>query len=98
MALQQITGSALPRVELRSDAREPGGGESFAGTITRVLQEANQEQVSASRTISDLVVDGQGTIHDAMIAVNKAESSFRLLMEMRNRLIEGVNALLETKV
>jgi flagellar hook-basal body complex protein FliE len=98
MALQQITGSALPRIELRADPREASGGESFAGTITRVLEEANQEQVSASRTINDLLVDGQGTIHDAMIAVNKAESSFRLLMEMRNRVIEGVNALLETKV
>ena len=33
-----------------------------------------------------------------MVAVESAESSFRLLMEMRNRLIEGVSRLLETQL
>jgi flagellar hook-basal body complex protein FliE len=98
MALERIASTAASLLQRPSDPAQIRGGESFTGTITRILEEANQEQVSAARTINELVVDGQGTIHDAMIAVNKADSSFRLLMEMRNRVIEGVNALLETKV
>ena len=74
------------------------GGESFAATITRVLEDANRDQVDASQKVTDLVVHGRGTIHDAMVAVDNAEGSFRLLMEMRNRLIEGVNRLLETQI
>ena len=74
------------------------GGESFASTITGLLREANQDQVDASAKVIDLTVHGKGDIHDAMVAVEGAESSFRLLMEMRNRLIEGVSRLLETQL
>jgi flagellar hook-basal body complex protein FliE len=74
------------------------GGESFAAAITGLLREANQDQVDASAKVIDLTVRGQGDIHDAMVAVESAESSFRLLMEMRNRLIEGVSRLLETQL
>ena len=82
----------------KSLAPEVGrGGESFAAAITGLLQEANQDQVDASGKVIDLTVRGKGDIHDAMVAVESAESSFRLLMEMRNRLIEGVSRLLETQ-
>ena len=74
------------------------GGESFAAAITSLLREANQDQVDASAKVIDLTVRGQGDIHDAMVAVESAESSFRLLMEMRNRLLEGVSRLLETQL
>jgi flagellar hook-basal body complex protein FliE len=74
------------------------GGESFAAAITGLLREANQDQIDASQKVIDLTVRGQGDIHDAMVAVEGAESSFRLLMEMRNRLIEGVSRLLETQL
>ena len=77
---------------------EPSGGENFAATITRLIDDANREQIDAAQKVSDLLVHGKGTIHDAMIAVDNAEGSFRLLMEMRNRMIEGVNRLLETQV
>lgn len=77
---------------------EASGGETFAATITRLVEEANRDQIDATKKVSDLLVHGKGTIHDAMIAVDNADGSFRLLMEMRNRVIEGVNRLLETQI
>ncbi len=44
-----------------------------------------------------IVVDGEGSIHEAMTAMSNAEGSFRLLMEMRNRLVDGINRLLQTR-
>lgn len=73
-----------------------GGG--FAEALGNVIREANRDQVNATQQALDLALHGRGTIHDAMVAVDKAEGSFRLLMEMRNRLIEGVNRLLETQL
>jgi flagellar hook-basal body complex protein FliE len=103
MAIESLTSSLRGTTSLLTGTRtdEAGGaqgGEGFAGTIATILGEANAEQAAASNTIKDLVVDGRGSIHDAMIAVGKADSSFRLLMEMRNRLIEGVNQLLDTRL
>lgn len=78
---------------------QPGrrGGESFAASLTEILQEANRDQVDAARQIKELIIDGKGTIHEAMSAMGKAEGSFRLLMEMRNRLVQGIDRLLQTR-
>lgn len=74
------------------------GGESFAETVSRVLKDANADQVTAARKIEGLMVRGEGSIHDAMVAMSNAEGSFRLAMEIRNRMIEAVNRLLQTQV
>ncbi len=74
------------------------GGEAFTATLTQMLRDVNQDQLDAAQKAKDLVVDGKGTIHDAVNAMSKAEGSFRLLMEARNRLLEGVNQLLNTRL
>jgi len=84
-------------VPIGPSAPEPGG-QTFAAELTSLLTEVNRDQADAATKAIDLAVNGNGSIHDAMIAAEKAESSFRLLMEMRNRLIEGVNRLLETQI
>jgi len=87
---------AAPGASAGAEPTQPGSG--FAEALGNVIAEANRDQVDATRKALDLVVNGRGTIHDAMVAVDNAEGSFRLLMEMRNRLIEGVNRLLETQL
>ena len=74
------------------------GGEDFAETVTRVLKQANSDQVNAAGKIKELSVDGEGSIHETMVAVSNAEGSFRLMMEIRNRMIEAVNRLLQTQL
>ena len=74
------------------------GGERFAQAMTRVFRDANSDQVEASKKIQDLVIEGKGSIQDTMLAMSNAEGSFRLLMEMRNRLVSAVNRILQTRV
>jgi flagellar hook-basal body complex protein FliE len=95
MALEPIAGSGIRAAEL--GLQKGSEGEGFVDTIARVMQEANADQVEASQRMTDLAVHGKGSIHEAMVAMSSAEGSFRLLMEMRNRVIEGVNKLLETR-
>jgi len=95
MALEPIAGSGVRAAEL--GLQKAAEGEGFVDTITRIMQEANADQVEASQRMTDLAVHGKGSIHEAMISMSSAEGSFRLLMEMRNRVIEGVNKLLETR-
>lgn len=77
--------------------RTSKGGESFAAVVTKMLRDVNSDQTTAAKKIIDLTVHGRGTIHDAMLAMSTAEGSFRLMMEMRNRLIDGFNRLLQTR-
>ena len=92
MAIEAI-GSETPR-QLRTD--QAGDGSSFAKTLTTMLRDANADQVEAADQIRRLAVDGEGSIHDAMVAMSNAEGSFRLMMEIRNRIVQGFNELLQT--
>lgn len=74
------------------------GGERFADALTKMLRDVNHDQVEAAQKAEDLLVSGKGSIHDAMLAMSRAEGSFRLLMEMRNRLVDGLNRLLQAQV
>jgi flagellar hook-basal body complex protein FliE len=72
------------------------GGESFAQALTGMLQDVNSDQVVAAEQIRALAVEGEGSIHEAMVAISHAEGSFRLMMEVRNRIVQGVQELLRT--
>ena len=78
--------------------RAQSGGETFSRAVTDLLKEINRDQVDAARSVKEFAIDGKGSIHEAMAAMNKAEGSLRLLMEMRNRLVDGINRLLQTQV
>jgi flagellar hook-basal body complex protein FliE len=98
MAIQGIGGELARLASTGVDAPERSGGESFADAVTRTLRAVNQDQVDAAREAQALVVDGTGSVHEAMVAMSKAEGSFRLAMEIRNRLIDGINRLLQTQM
>ena len=61
-----------------------------------MIQDVNGDQVVAAEQIQKLAVEGEGSIHEAMVAMSHAEGSFRLMMEVRNRIVQGINELLRT--
>ncbi len=94
MTIESIGSGNEATRHVRTD--EPGDGSSFAKTITSAIRDANADQVEAADRIRNLAVDGEGSIHEAMVAMSNAEGSFRLMMEIRNRIVQGVNELLQT--
>jgi len=95
MAIDPIgTGAGLALPTATSEV----GGERFADALTRMLHDVNQDQLDAAQQAEAVLVTGKGSIHDAMLAMSRAEGSFRLLMEMRNRLVDGLNRLLQAQV
>ena len=93
MQIDDVRGNARA---LLSGETTPSGGSSFAKALTEMVQNVNSDQVVASDQIRALALDGEGSIHEAMVAISRAEGSFRLMMEVRNRIVQGVNELLRT--
>ncbi len=85
------------RLNAPQTQRSEAGGGQVAQALTQLLLDVNSDQLKAGQAMKRLVVDGEGSIHEAMVAMNTAEGSFRLLMEMRNRLVDGFNRLLQTR-
>lgn len=88
----ELARASLPREG--PEAKESG----FAEALARLVREANADQLAAARAMERLLVHGEGSVHEAMIAMTRAEGSFRLLMEMRNRAVEALQRLLDLQV
>jgi flagellar hook-basal body complex protein FliE len=62
------------------------------------LDRVNRLQTEADANISDLATGKQTDIHQTMIAVEKADVSFELLMQIRNKLIAAYDKIMRMPV
>jgi flagellar hook-basal body complex protein FliE len=74
------------------------GAPSFGAVLTDSLAQVNHLQNQADAAIQSLATGGSGTLHDTMLAVQKAELSFRLMMQVRNKIVEAYQEVLRMQV
>ena len=71
---------------------------TFGQTLTQAISDVNNLQSEAGRAVEKMVA-GEGTdLHDVMIAVEKARTSFDLLMEIRNKTIDMYQEIMRIQV
>ena len=70
----------------------------FGGVLQDSLQEVNRLQQEADQAITALATGEKVSVHDTMIAMEKADVSFRLMMEVRNKIVEAYQEILRTQV
>jgi flagellar hook-basal body complex protein FliE len=61
----------------------------FARAIDKFLGEARAQNATADQAILDLATGKTENIHEVMLAVTKADLSFRTILQVRNRLTEA---------
>ena len=86
-----------------STARKPAdeqvvSKESFGKALTDALKDVNQLQLEADQAIRNLEVGKTGSLHEAMIALEKADISFRAMMQVRNKILEAYQEIMRMQV
>ena len=71
---------------------------SFGELLQQSINQVSRLQHEADASINDLADGKQTDIHQTMIAVEKAEVSFELLMQIRNKVIAAYETLMRTQV
>jgi flagellar hook-basal body complex protein FliE len=74
------------------------GGASFGQVLKDALTQVNSLQREADAAIQDLASGGTATLHDTMLAIQKAELSFKLMMQVRNKIVEAYQEVLRMQV
>ena len=73
-------------------AVKPGAGANkseFMETLENAIDQVQQLQGQADNKVETLL-QGNGTdVHSAMIAVEKADLSFQLMMQVRNKIVQA---------
>lgn len=72
--------------------------ESFQNVLKQFIKDVNELQNSAGEAIEKAIAGEITDIHDVMIAVEKAKTSFELLMEVRNKMLEAYKELMRLQV
>lgn len=67
---------------------------SFGSMLDRSLNEVNQLHAAADDAIQNLASGKQTDIHQTMIAVEKADVAFQLLMQVRNKIISAYETIM----
>ncbi|MDR4472109.1 MAG: flagellar hook-basal body complex protein FliE [Nitrospira sp.] len=71
----------------RDQRGRAGRGANFVDSLQEAIGHINDAQTGASQAV-DALVTGQNTnIHQAMVAMQQADASFQLMMQVRNKLV-----------
>lgn len=68
-------------------AKPAGGG--FLSLLKDVIAEVNEVQLEANRAVDRLITGESQNVHETMIALQKADVSFQLMMQIRNKLVSA---------
>ena len=83
----QGLGSPLP---ISPPTAQPGQNQpDFAQTLREGMRQIDQLQADANQKSAQLLQGDGQDVHAAMIAVEKAELSFQLMMQVRNKIVSA---------
>ena len=67
---------------------------SFQDTLTSFVKEVDAELKQSNRMAGEFAVGKRQSLHEIMIASEKAGISFKLLMSIRNKLLEAYQEIM----
>ena len=71
---------------------------SFAEWLSSEVQSTNTEIKEAEHAVQKLAVGEADNIHQVMISISKAKTSFEMTVQVRNRLLEGFQEIMRMSV
>jgi flagellar hook-basal body complex protein FliE len=69
-----------------ADSSSEGG---FADTLRDAMDEIGEAQAHADVKVSSVLAGNGGDVHSALIAVEKADLSFQLMLQVRNKIVSA---------
>jgi flagellar hook-basal body complex protein FliE len=87
---QPISSLRILPAEVESAAGfAPSPGLGFADTLRTALGEMGELQSQAESKVAGVLEGSGADVHSALIAVEKADLSFQLMMQVRNKIVSA---------
>jgi flagellar hook-basal body complex protein FliE len=77
----------LPTSPTIPSSSEAGGG--FGDTLKSAINQVNDLSDNSDQKVSELVQGDRQDVHNVMIAVEKADIAFQLMMQVRNKIVNA---------
>lgn len=98
--LSSLTSPGIGAVSsaLSAAAPEAAGSNSFADVLMNSINEANSLQMDANQAVESLATGGDVGPAEVLTAVQKADIAFRMMMQVRNKLIQAYQEVQNIRV
>ena len=77
---------------------QPAGQDAFANMLGRMVSDVNAQQNFATQSVNALQSGQNVPLHQAVIAMEEANVSFQLMVEVRNRLLESYPEIMRMQI
>ncbi len=81
-----------------SEATQAVQGAGFGDILSKFVGEVNDKQITSTQAVNDLLAGKDIPLHQAMIAMQEAGVAFQLMVEVRNKLLDGYQELMRMQV
>jgi flagellar hook-basal body complex protein FliE len=92
--LQKLSPAAAPEIV---PVTQPAH-DSFANVLGQLVNDVNAKQAAANEAVNGLLSGQNVSLHQTMISVQEASTSFQLMVEVRNKLLESYQELMRMQV
>jgi flagellar hook-basal body complex protein FliE len=73
-------------------------GHSFADMLKSSVNKVNEMQTQADTAIKELVAGRSKNIHETMLAIERADTSLKLAMQVRNKILDAYREIMRMQV
>ena len=74
------------------------GSDTFASMLGQFVSDVNAQQNISAQTVSALQSGQKVPLHQAVIAMEEANVSFQLMVEVRNRLLDAYQEIMRMQI
>jgi len=98
-SINTISGaSTADLLKQKSKIGTKSGGTEFAEHLKSAVNEVNDMQKQSEDAIADLATGQVKDLHQAALAIGKAETSMKLMLEIRNKALNAYKEIGRTQV
>jgi flagellar hook-basal body complex protein FliE len=93
-----IKSIAVPQAVDAQPSPASNGGGGFLTSLKDAIAKANEIQLDATREVDKLMTGETQNVHQTMIALQKADVSFQMMMQVRNKIVAAYEEIQRMQV
>jgi flagellar hook-basal body complex protein FliE len=100
MAIDRIAstlGAGAPAAGHSSPADAAAGAADFGAALKQVLGTVNASTADANQAVGNMI-EGTGDVHEAMIALQRADMMLELTVQIRNKVVQAYQDVMRMPV
>ncbi len=99
--MNTISGLSLPQLSpglLQTGANSTGDGSSFKNMLVDAIKEVNTMQQDADKMVKAWATGEDVNTAEVLTAVQKADLTFRMMMQVRNKMVQAFDELRNIRI